>query len=751
MRRKTLLLTVALGALVSPAAHAQAAGPDGAHASREAPADIIVTAEKRSANIQDVPVAITVISADALAKTGATSFTDLTRLAPSMTYQEGGNPAVSTISLRGVGTFAYSIGVESSVLVMVDDVALAQQAQALSDLVDIERVEVLRGPQSTLFGKSASAGVVSVTTRDPSDRVTAKASVMITDDNEQRYSVSLSGPITDTLGLRVSGALGRWEGNVYNVASGKLLNGRDTDSVRGKLRWEPSAGVDFTLSGHYSRMGSNCCASILRSVSPDARLLAVSSLTLDKFAPGITPGPNNTMVSYGDEPVANSRDRGGSLKANIMIGDHQLTSVTAYNHYSLADAAETDMSAIDVLTLLTRGFASGGISQSGSYDTKAFSQELRLTSPKGPFSYVAGLYYANNDLARTFRRGPFVSVAGFNAKSKSKSYAVFGQTDWRFLSNTSLIAGLRVNREDISYQFTNTVTNKSFSGSDSDMAVTGKVGLQHYLSDDIMLFATYSRGYKGQAYDLTSSFNAAVSARQPVKAEHANNYEVGVKSAFFDRRIILNLTAFNTDYSNFQAQALEPTLGGALILDNVGSLRTRGVEAEILARPSSAFTLSGGLTYTDAKIRSYPAAQCYAGQTEALGCVNGSQDLSGASLSNSPRWKANVLAGYRVDLPSLPFDADLSLGYSWQSKVQYQLSQDPNTIQGAYGIANASITFIERENKHYSVSVFARNLFNQHYAAGLYNFTQVYRAPVITHWIGRDFERFLGVNVTVSY
>ena len=212
-------------------------------------AAIIVTAQKREQNVQDVPVAITVVSADQLASVGGSQLQDLTKLSPSLTITQGGDLNNNVIVLRGVGTSAFSVGIEQSVLVMVDGVANGLPGQGFNDLDDIERVEVLRGPQSTLFGKSASAGVISITTKAPSKTFTGSAEVLVTDDDEQRYSASISGPITSTLGFRINGSVGRFDGNVRELQTDTMINGRDSENIRAKLHFEPSSDFDATLVG----------------------------------------------------------------------------------------------------------------------------------------------------------------------------------------------------------------------------------------------------------------------------------------------------------------------------------------------------------------------------------------------------------------------------------------------------------------------------------------------------------------------
>src|SRR5882757_2283072 len=201
--------------------------------------EIVVTAEKRTENLQNVPISVDVVSGDTLTRANVSAFSDLAKFTPSMTMTAGDQPANSAIVIRGVGTFAFSVAAEPSVLVVIDDVAVGYQAQAFTDLVDIDRVEVLNGPQSTLFGKSASAGLVNVTTKAPTDSFSYFGDVKATTDHEQRASLSVSGPITDTLSFRLSGSFRYWGGNVDNLTTGHKLNDDHTSSVRGKLRWQP--------------------------------------------------------------------------------------------------------------------------------------------------------------------------------------------------------------------------------------------------------------------------------------------------------------------------------------------------------------------------------------------------------------------------------------------------------------------------------------------------------------------------------
>src|SRR5271154_3329260 len=206
--------------------------------------EIVVTAEKRAENVQQVPIAVTVVSADDFTKANLSSFASLAAFSPSLTVTAGDQPANSAVIIRGVGTFAFSIAAEPSVLVVIDDVAVGYQAQAFTDLVDIDRVEVLNGPQSTLFGKSASAGLVNVTTKAPTNTFTYFGDVKATTDDEQRATMSLSGPLSDTVSFRLSAAARYWGGNVHNAASGGKIDDDRSGSVRGKIQWKPNDNLD---------------------------------------------------------------------------------------------------------------------------------------------------------------------------------------------------------------------------------------------------------------------------------------------------------------------------------------------------------------------------------------------------------------------------------------------------------------------------------------------------------------------------
>src|ERR1700689_167472 len=288
--------------------------------------EIVVTAEKRSENLQQVPISVDVVSADTLTRANVSSFSDLTKFTPSMTMTAGDQPANSAIVIRGVGTFAFSVAAEPSVLVVIDDVAVGYQAQAFTDLVDIDRVEVLNGPQSTLFGKSASAGLVNVTTKAPTDTFTYFGDVKETSDDEQRATLSLSGPISDRLSFRGSGSMRYWGGNVNNLNSGEKIDSDQVGAVRGKLQWRPNDNLLATFPLNYSDDHAECCGVPLSYLGPGALLFGKAGLPPSVAIAGVNPGPLNDSVQVGQPPLAYAHEVGFTSHIAYDFGDVTLLS-----------------------------------------------------------------------------------------------------------------------------------------------------------------------------------------------------------------------------------------------------------------------------------------------------------------------------------------------------------------------------------------------------------------------------------------
>lgn len=295
-----------------------------------------------------------------------------------------------------------------------------------------------------------------------------------------------------------------------------------------------------------------------------------------------------------------------------------------------------------------------------------------------------------------------------------------------------------------------------FLGSDAETAFTGKLALQQFFENDLMLFASIATGYKGQAYDISSGFNQA-RATNPIRSESSLAYEIGLKGQAFDNMAQFQLVAFWTDYDDFQAQGINNTLLVAQFeLTNVGKLRTRGIEFESSFRPTEGLTLFTSAAYVDAKVREFPNAQCYFGQTVAQGCVFNTasnqfvQDLAGESLANSPDFKFDV--GFNYETPiSTGVELVLNGNYTWQSEVNFSSNANPRSVQGAYGIGNASIG-LQGSDDAWRVSLFVNNLFDQDYVARIVDDTSTRSDPfILLQQVPRNANRFFGIRARFGF
>ncbi len=320
--------------------------------------------------------------------------------------------------------------------------------------------------------------------------------------------------------------------------------------------------------------------------------------------PGVTISEQNQNISNNYPARTRYWGFGGSLRGEIGIGELTLVSITSYDKFRLDDYLDHDDTSSTT--------AVGNNIQVGQFHSRLFTQELRLLSPGDkPFRYTLGAYFAKVNFERPFMRGPAFSLANWYATSQSRQIAGFAQLDWEFLPKVTATAGGRVQNERIGYTFKDNLAvapNPSlFSGNAEDTAGTYRLGLRYEPTPDLMFFATYSTGYKGQTYDLTTGFNNNRAAAGPIKPERSRDKEIGARMQFLDRRLTLNLTYFDTDYTDLQAQTIETLADGStnFRLTNVGGLNTKGLELDSSVRVGDDFNLNAAATYLDAKYTSF--------------------------------------------------------------------------------------------------------------------------------------------------
>ena len=740
---------VAAAALCPAISLAQAAAPD------DTIQEVIVTAQKRAENLQEVPVAETVVSAAQLTAAGVHNFQDLSSISPSLGVTAGGNGQNSSVVMRGVGAYSFSYLTEPDVAVIIDDVPVASQSQAFSNLADISQVEILRGPQTTLFGKSASAGIVNITTAAPTRDWSGKIEAAVTDDGQQTYDGTVSGPITDTLSFRVTGAIDDFRGNMKNLYNNEWTNGENTETIRAKLQWKPITDLTVDLTGNYMHADGSLGLIPAPSYLPGTATFSGVGSVATAFA-GIGINNSNSTIVNDTPPVLDYEIKSGSAKIAYDTGPVTLMSITGYSDYSTYNDTDFDWTALNILGLFTHDAQNGGISQSFTETTRQISQEFRVVSSPGAFRYVAGLWYADKmDDYDTLRGPKFPGLgthlfANYSYNDYSEQYAVFGQSEWDLAPKFTLVTGVRGQEERIGYNLDNYYKGYLLNGSHEHGVVTGKISPEFHPTQDINLYASYTRGYKGETYDLTSSFTPTLAAAGPVKPETSDSFEIGAKTQFFDRRLTLNLAAFDAKYTNFQAQTIVPTIGTGFVLANVGSLRTEGLELDARAVVTPDLSFNIGLAYTDATILSYADGQCYYTQTAAQGCIGGAWNLDGKTLANAPKWKAHVDANYAHSIPGTPVSGFVTVSARYVSAVNYSLSPDPLTEQGGYSIVNLDLGVQPTGSDRFKVALFVDNLFDTHYYNGMIDYS-AYTVANTFGYVPRDFRRYSGIRVSYGF
>ncbi|ACT60311.1 TonB-dependent receptor [Hirschia baltica] len=762
LRSILMTSTIVLGVSYAlPAAAQEAAATQETETKTRNLDTIIVTATRREETLQQVPVAVNVVTGDDLENNMIGAVDSIVEVSPSLTFTKGSNDLSSSLNIRGMGTSVFSSAVEPSVSVVVDDVVMARSGQAFQDLIDIERVEVLRGPQSTLFGKNASAGVVSVTTKAPSDVFSGDFDALVAEDGQLEARGSLSGPIGDTAGWRLSAYSKQLDGVTENVYNGEKLNGYDVWGARGKLEFNPTDALKVTFIGDHRNSEATPTYTIRGFFSE-----ASGETAANLIAPVVV-GPDNDQVNINGGVYSNSEQSGLSAKAVYSFdNDFELTSVTAWRDFTIDSNLDIDQLPFEepqAMPFFNFNY------NNGTTELTQKSQEFRLASPTyEKFDFLVGLFAFQTEIDRTFKRrwewnlgDSLLNRSGqFNGSAKNTNLSAFASGNWFVTPDWTVFGGVRALREELSWVGYRNPENVLVEGdvalpgdigtlldiSDSleDDAVTGNIGVRRLLGDAGSVYASYSRGYKGGGFDLSLG---TIQTTQPVDPEISDAFEVGLKLNTFDGKLSTYLAAFHTTYNDFQAQR-QDTDDVVFLLDNAGQVITQGIEAEFVYRPTELTRINFGAALIDAKFEEFPGSQCYLGQTEALGCVNGTQDLSGKSVPYSPDTKFTALIRQEIPFETLPFDGFVQVNGTWQSEIFTNLNQDPNAVQDSYGLLNASFG-VQSDDGRYTFSIFGQNLTDEVYTP------QIFVAPLAggryAQQIARNRHRYIGAQLSYSF
>ena len=672
-QRRGLLGVLSLALMMPAIANAQ----DDSSAIEE----IVVTAQKREQSLQEVPISIRAFSAEALEKSNIESTWDLQGATPNLTVS--GNVRTAQVFIRGIGSLQTGGSGDSSSTVHLDGVYLARPEALLGDFLDVERVEILRGPQGTLYGRNSAGGTINVISKMPTDELTGYASLLLGNYNKIRTRAGVSGPIGDKWKGRLSVMQSRHDPYTTNINSGGVDGFDDEDAywVRGMLEYDPSSTVNVLLSYDISRYKDNGATNVPVSVSQP-------------------PLANQPFVIPTDIHVADVIDQGGRSRefsefwglSGIVTWDldnFSVKSVTAYR-----ETFQDTFFPTPAQPFLFANF-------SPTINQHQISQELQfLSNSDGPLSWVAGLYLFDENV--TFDTGvdlfflnPVLNL-NFNSERDISAYAAFAEITYALSDAFDITAGARFSDEERERSVNGQTDKKSWD------AVTPRLVLRYHANDETMVYGSVSRGFKSGAF--ANYFGAA----PPVNPEFVWSYEAGVKTTVLDDRMQINLAAFFYDYTDLQVQSFDQSTGIA-VAANATDSEVTGVEVEVVWAPVDDLLINFSGAWLDAKYLDFFTLNNVV-ETGNPGTLP--VDLSGNQLPGSAKVSYSLSSEYGWDVGS----GRMSIRgeYNWLDDVFFSPFNNPLSGQSSYGLLNGRIEYVFADDR-WKVALFGRNLADEDY------------------------------------
>lgn len=769
------------------ATFAQQAAPDREGAGKPSAAEpasvgeIVVTAQRRNQRLGDVPLSVQAQTGVQLTREGVTGTAMLAQVSPALNFTSQFSATSTSFSMRGAQSLAPAGGIQPSVGVVIDDVPVARQFEAVLDLADIDRVEVLSGPQGTLFGKNATAGVINIISNRPKPAFDASAELTGTTDDEITAKAMLNTPLTQHISARFNFFYDYLHPLVKNLA-GPDVYGKNAWGVNGKLLFDLTSRTNLLLTAQYYRVSDTTGVSFVLVPVPGAAGVIQRQL----LGPAVGRGVD--MVNQNSPPFDVGTAQSYTAEFNSEITDRlKLVAVTGYRRFT--DKYAFDLDETQVGGNQGTGFAPNPLNYPIEFYEEPsehierysyWSQEVRANYTTDRVDVVAGAYYQNyvehRVLRTTFRfdgsfvrRPPgqkFISDAITLTRINDTTAAGFGDATVKIIPTVKFFGGLRYTYENLSVDYNRRnwlIPNSEFDaiqGIDlvpptgglvftdshrSDTNVSGRAGVQWQPAPGLNYYASYNRGYKGAAANVGSTTpNAAAAVIAP---EIAEAYEVGAKQRFFDGRLAVDIALYDQRIDNIQQSAIVPgTVAVALI--NAGALKTRGFEINATALPIHGLTLNTGLVYNDARYSGKFSYACGPSATPGAGACasNGTISLDGTQAIGTPEWKVVASALYeRALTDNLKMTSLIS--YNWRSAIQYGLSHDPLTREPAYGILDASIGLGSPDDR-WQVTLFVKNLTNKFYYDALITATTIANSYGN---VARDYKRYGGIRLNYRY
>jgi len=697
--------------------------------------EIIVTATKRAVSIQDVPISISAYSGDFLESSDIRTLQDLSLYAPNFTMAYSSQATNARILIRGIGSVGNS-AIETSVGVFVDGVYYPRPGSVIGNMLDIETAEVLRGPQGTLFGRNTAAGALNLTTRNPSDQVEGYVLAGFGDYSAYTVEGVVNAPFSDRVAVRLAAKYAERDGYGFNTLAGqeREIGERDDLTLRAKL------GIDFTPNV-YGKLTLD-----YNEVNSGGQIMELLPATASPFFDGTLNalfGENATTADGYDQVInqdhqdsLNDEQWGVAFDLEFSVGQHTARSITAYRDWQATNRESAIRLTGDVLP------------RDHIYTTETISQEFQLLSPTDqPLTYVLGVFYYEEDFdidedfdagvdacipvvfalagggaAGAGAAGACLAMSQFPATDSDytqslTSTAVFAQATYSFTDRFSMTFGGRFTSDSKDAAFVQTTPNLVIGGlfrdpesvpdlSSDDDAFTWLVNASFYATDDIMFFATASTGFKGGGFNSGGSGVALGREARIFQEETSTNFELGIKSKFWNDRATANFTLYHTELDDFQDRSFD---GLSFLTRNAGKRTQKGFEADVVLSPVDSLMIFGGFSYLDAEFDSFESASPLPGDTV-------SQNLTGRTPHFSPEWQGSLVAEWRAALGSGNLEWFLRPEYTYIGKqnIGANTNLNPQSIQDSYGLVNLRLGLAAADGR-WQVTAYGKNLSDEGY------------------------------------
>ncbi|SDR78268.1 iron complex outermembrane recepter protein [Pseudomonas sp. Z003-0.4C(8344-21)] len=703
---------------------------------------VTVTTRRREESSQDVPTPMSVVSGQNLETQRVYRIQDLQQLVPSVNVAYM-HARQSSVSIRGLGNNPASDGLEGSVGLYIDNVYLGRPGMAVFDLMDIEQLEVLRGPQGTLFGKNTTAGVINISTRAPTFTPERSIETSVGEDGYFQTKGTISGPLNDQLAGRFSAYRTRGDGDIKNEHDGHDLNGGSREGFRAQLLFKPNENFNLRWIGDYNEEDSSAGTRVLYNTGPTINGVNLYQSRANAAGATLVNGTHRKVNLDNDQHVT-VHQGGTSVEANWTLpSDFTLTSVSSYRFWNFTPRNDDGLN--------VPASYNAGV----SVEDKQYSQEFRLASPKGEFfDYVIGAYYFGSDLdnksfayygpqADIWNGTPAGALANVTSVGKghikTDSFALFAQGTWHLTERLDFTAGVRGTYEEknawvsrdapvggaaVAGAAANARRGRAGAYDSGDLnqyssSPSGLLNLSYRITDDVLGYATLSHGEKSGGVNLAvGSAPTAGADSLLIGTERANNAELGFKSTLWDHRLQLNANVFWTQVNAYQTNAYDAD-NRVQYLTNAGSVRSRGIEFETTVVPLRGLTLNFNGSYNDVSYLSYKDAPCPPEVSQAPGAP-ASCDLSGHQVVGASKWIGNANGEYKWNLDN-GFEPYVTGSYAFRSKAVGTVEDSDYGQIPSYAVVNFSTGLRGDFNQgQWDVSLWLKNAFDKTYYTTLW-------------------------------